>query len=306
MPTLTNYRRALGQELGGFGVYTATGGTTTTLVCASAFRSTELPADHLAYAWIYLPGVASASDPRQRRVKKDGLTPGTGTITVEDAFGAAVTAGIVFEVSARLPLTREPSAAASGVTTEMGLNECINLGLRHLLIRDDSPTLSLVNGQRDYSVSGIAYLDRASRLEDVRQLSPLGTDYVSTWRPFEFRESAAGNVLRFPKPFRFSSGSYSVKLVTLRPASTRINDADSTVGLTAESDTAEPDTNDVVTVALAYAYRALRDSRRGVDRAKYAGLYETQVQAARDLRNYDHTNDIDPLVPRTSAVSEAA
>lgn len=295
MATLTVYRRKLAQELGLFGIFTATGGSTTTLVCGNAFGSTELPTDALAYAWILVPSI-TASAARQRRVKKAGLDGTTATITVDGSFASAVANGTIFEVHCRLPGVRDAEATES-ISTMLGVHECINLALRHLLVVDDAQTISLVTAQRDYSLSSLTYLDRPERLLDVRQLDATGASYVSTWRTWEFRESAAGSVLHFPSPFRFASGSYSAKLVTLRPADTLISGASSSVGLIDEGDTAVPDVNSVVKGGKVFAYRALRDARKGPARAHYAGLYEEAVADFRKCRGYDHTNDVDPTVP---------
>jgi hypothetical protein len=299
--TLVAARRKLAQELGGFGVFTATGGSSTTLVCAAAFQSTELPASNLAYAWVYVPGGTGA---KQRRVKAGGLDPATGTITVDAAFGASIANGTVFELHSRLPAVREP-VADQGVANVLGVQECLNLALRHILVEDDTLSLALVNLQRDYSLSSWAWLDRAERLLQVREPTADGAAYEPIWRTYEFREGVAGNTLHFPRPYRFSSGSYSVKLVALRPGDTKIKVGgvwgDSTTGYANETDEAGPDLNALVTVGKAFAYQTLRDARRGTD--KYAALYAQWVQMARMVRGYDHSNEIDSTVPTEAAAS---
>lgn len=302
MPTLRTYRRQLGYELGGYGVYTATSGTTTTLVCPNAFKSSSLPSDAFAYQWVYCPDITGV---KLRRITSAGLNPTTGTITVDNAFDVSIAVGVFFELSALIPPTRE-TVEFEAHTNMMGLDECVNLALRHLLVRDESPTITLVSGQRSYSLSSHTFLDRPERLLDVQQLDASGATYVSTWRLWELRESGDGHTLFFPNPFRFSSGSYTAKLVCLRPADTRINETTGGSGLSIDTDSAEPDVNTVVCLAKAFAYRAIRDNRRGVDRAKYQDLYVAQVQEARRLRQYDKTNDIDPLVPQAPAPSGAS
>lgn len=293
VPTLAVLRRALARALGAPAPFTAASGSTTTLVCVAPFRSTELPDNALANAWIYCPSITA---PKQRRVKAAGLAGGSGTITVDDPFGAAVGNGTVFEVHPRLPAIGESSALHAEATLP-GLHDCLNMALRHLLVQDDSQTIALVDGQRDYNVGLLgAFLDRPERLLDVRVLDASGDGYVSTWHTFEFRESGAGNSIHFDQPFRFKSGGWSMIPVILRPADTLITGATSTVGLVAEDDTSVPDVNATITGALAFAYRALRDNRTGADRARYHALYEQQVRLFRRVHNYDTSNDMDPSV----------
>lgn len=303
---LDTARRKLGQELGPYGVFTASGGSTTTLHSNALFQSSELPADFQAYVWAYVP---TSAQPRLRRIKRDGLDAAAGILTVDGIFGTPVSAGMVFELSSKLPPAREP-VANIGEATWLGLNEAANLALRHILVPDDALELALVTNQRDYSLSTWSWLDREDRLVDVRQLDALGTTYVPTPHTWEFREGARGSTLRLLQPFRFSSGAYSVKLDVLRPADTLIKVGgtwgDSTVGLVNESDEAGADLNQIIPVALAFCYRALRDRSRGLSANTYATLYERQVREARRVRNYDHTNDIDPSIPREPATTEEA
>ena len=130
MTALTAARRALGRELGPYGVYTATAGSTTTATIAAAFQSSELPSDAAAYVWAFSPASAA---PQQRRVTLNGLTPGTGVVTFDAALGTAVGNGTVIELSPLLPPVHETSANV-GNASYLSITGCLNLGLRHLLI----------------------------------------------------------------------------------------------------------------------------------------------------------------------------
>lgn len=300
MATLTVYRRKLAEMLGHPPPFTASSGSTSTLVSVAPFKSTLLPVTAFQQAWVFVPGGTGV---RQRRIAS--IAPGTGTITLDDVLGGAVGTGTAFEIHPRMPAIGENLTSESEATT-VSQHQCLNMALRHILVPDDSQTITLINGQRDYSVSGIVGLDRPGRLLDVRQPDALGTSYISTPKLYEFRESGAGNTLHFPAPFRFPSGSYTLKLVVERPADTLISGATSTVGLVNESDTAVPDVNAVATLALAFAYRALREARTGGARARWDALYEAQIRAGRRVKGYDHSNDLDPSVSADGPVAEAA
>jgi hypothetical protein len=302
---LVDARRQLLQEIGGGGTFFASGGTATTLICPTAFQSTELPSSALAYAWIFLPTTIAL--PRQRRVKAAGLDPATGTITVDAAFPAPVVVGQTFEIHSRLPAAREPVVGGAEATVP-GLLECLNLGLRHLLV-PDTYALALVSGQYDYSLP--VWLDRPARLLDVRQLAADGLTKVSTWHGYELREDAEGPTLHFEQPYRFPSGSFSNELLVHRPADTKTLvggvwvDA-GVVGVTNETDEAPVDMNDWITVALVFAYDALRKARTGTAKARYEEIYQAQLADARKLRRYDTTNDIETTTAPAPSAGAAA
>lgn len=299
--TKTTYRRDLGLHLGGYYVVTAgTGGSSTVIANVwTPFRSTELPTTHLAYWWAYVPDL---SWPNLRRVKKTGLDPTAGSITVDDSFSATVANGLIVELSSKLPPTSVTSAGV-GEAVKPSLDDCVNMALRHIMVPDDTyVTITLVDGQRDYSLSTWPWLDRKERLVDVLFGDALGGSFVpQPWRRWELRENAAGNSLHFDQPPHILSGTHGVRLRVLRPGHTLISAADSTVGLVNETDYASPDTEQVTPVALAYAYRAMRDRTKGPTSERYAELYVRQVQEARKVRHFDKSNDIDPTVPAEAA-----
>lgn len=286
MATLTVYRQKLAEALGGaFGVFTATGGSNTTLVCPGAFAESILPTSALAYAWIYVPG---ATFPKQRRVTATGLNAGSGTITVDGAFGAPVANGSVFEVHGLFPAMREASAD-SGMTSRPGLRELINQALRMILV-PDVLSITLQTNQRDYALGAYPWLDRPERIVALREPNLDATTTRPSWRHWELREDVDGQILHVPQPWRFSSGSYVASLQVLRPADTKIRASgvwgDSTVGLVNDPDEAGPDIQAVVTVAAALAYRWLA-ARGGARAAAYGALYEATMATAAKIRYFD-------------------
>lgn len=284
MIALSAARPAFGRELGPYGVYTASSGSTTTAVVAAAFQSSELPTDSQAYTWVLSP---AATAPRQRRVTLNGLTPGSGTLTFDAALGTAVGAGTVIELSPLLPPIHESSANV-GAAGYLSLHGCLNLGLRHLLI-PHTILLPLVSGQHDYDLSSYTFLDSPARLTDVWEPNALGTNTRPTRKTWAFVESADGHQLQFEQPYRFSTGSYNLELHTLRPADTWITvsgvAADSTVGLLNESDETVVDLNTLIRAAKPFAYRALRDKSSGSMKATYEALRQEALDDARKIRH---------------------
>lgn len=290
MTTLTQARRAILEGLGRGGVYTSTGaGSTSTVVC-STFKSTELPTDHLAYAWLHVP---SASSPRQRRVKQTGLAPGTGTITVDDVFGSSIGSAIDFELS---PLLPPIDGGVKGMA--MSLNQCANEAARHLCFQDEISVTITTNATLSLT-TWASWLDRAERLVAILEPSPFGEAPIdASWREIEFDRDAEAPTLRIKRRFGVATGTLTLKV--LRPADSWIavggTWAESTVGLVNESDIAKPDLRHFREAGLVFAYQTLADARSGPRREEYRRKYEQQLALARTLPFWDHTRD--DLLPR--------
>lgn len=306
MPTLAEYRHDFAGQLGGFMVATATGGGLNSGVFPNAFKSTELTATNVPYVWGYRNDSAA---PKQRRIQKAGLDPSTGTITFDGNFGSAFGVGSIVEFHTRIPAVREP-ITNDGLAMLLGCNECIVLALQHLLV-EDSITVALTNAQQDLRITA-RWLDRKSRLIDVREPNVTGGTTRSSVRTWEFWPAVNANVIHFSAPYRFTS-SGNVSLDVLRPADTIVavsggggGYTDSTSGPTNDGDACWPEKKDVTTVALVFAYGALRDSRTGSAKSQYAAMYVDQLQLARKVRGYDRDNDIDPSVPQAAPAQAVA
>jgi hypothetical protein len=305
--SLAQIRRALAQMLGGFANGTVLGGSNVApnakVISPALLQGTINEPDAYAGAWVYFPAMTGT---RQQRVLHNGLDPATGTLTLEGILGGVPTLGDQFEIHTHLPATRMTSI---GIETSPipGLHEIINEALRLILI-PDTLTISVVDGIYDLQFPGYAWwLDRPSRLLDVRELNVSGTTRTSTWRRWQFRPSATAPVLHVEPPFRTPAGS-SVELAVVRPADSKVAVGgawtDALVGapgLRSETDGAYPDLNAITTIALALCYRTLRDIRAGSERAVYGALYEQQLASARLVHGYDHSNDIDPAQMAASA-----
>lgn len=294
-------RGLLLQELGPFGRYTATGNGAvdgTTVICATAFRSSSLSSSSTAYEWLMVP---SLNVPRQRRITKTGLDVASGTLTVDAPLSAQVPATTPFEVSGTIPLEREYNTDDLGSAPMMGARECLNASLRLIEIPNSDLTLTIANDQRDYALSTWRWLDRPRRLVDVLQRNATDTAWVSAksqGHDWEFVEDDDGSVLRFHAPYRIDTGTYTLRLRVLQPADTWINGAASTVGLMLDADTCGSDPDSIIPIAKAYAYAALRDTRSEPARSHYHALYTAQVQIARGVKGYNPDADIDRGVPQ--------
>lgn len=287
--TLTIARRALGFEVGGYTYVTASGGSTTTAIASPVFRSSELPTTAFAYTWLFNP---AGTEPRQRRVTKTGLDPTTNyQVTLEAPLGSAVGNGTVVELSSLVP------PIGLGTTIATGLHEALNAAARHILVPYNS-SVTLVDGQYAYTLP--SWLDRPSRLRSVLYAGPNTGKLYDSWRPYRIFQSGDSLTLHFDAPFRIRSGSFSFIVEGVRPAFSLINSADSTVGLSVESDTIDVELNDLVTVALLFVYRGLRDARHGDQRDHYAKLAETQLALARGVDGFvldEHSTGAAPATP---------
>jgi hypothetical protein len=285
MPRLDTYRRALLEEIGGGGVYTTTGvGTATTLLCSTAFLSTELPNSHLAYAWVYVP---SATFPKQRRVKKDGLDQTSGTITVDGTFNGAIASGVEFEISTRLPLI-DSAAKSPGIS----LNQCVNLGLRHLLVPGSRISVTTVANQQSYSLSAYAaWLDSDERIVAVYDPPrAAGFPRPLTRLRWQLNLDDGTPMLEFIDRAYPASG-FTFELAVLRPGDSLVNGAESAAGLVNDSDTSPLAVKDVVVAAKVFAYQALARGRNTPKAAEYQELYEQQLALARALPTWDRARD---------------
>lgn len=308
MPTLTAYRRALLEEIGGGGVYVATASGAangSTVVCSAAFTSSPLPSDHLGLAWIHVPSITA---PKQQRITATGLNPANGTITVGNGFGAQVTSAMTFEISARIALV-DGSEKSPGLS----LNQCVNLALRHLLVPDEISVA--ITTSDEISLATWQWLDRADRLRGVLEPSPVAGRAAidAAWRVHRAED---GNLLtldaelpklRLNAPFSTATGNLTLQ--ALRPAHTWIKSsgtwAEDADGLGAEADEAKPELDDVVMAAKPFVYWEL--ARRTSERqAEYQGLYEQTLAEARALRYWDSTRDKLPSRAQDRNPPEAA
>lgn len=104
-------REAVTQANMGFGSACSGAGTTTTLIDA-ALADTGVDTAFLEGAWLYRPDAALAAD-KLRRVKKDGYTAATGTLSIDRAWTNLPASAEAYEVYNGLPPIDAPGAGYS-------------------------------------------------------------------------------------------------------------------------------------------------------------------------------------------------
>ena len=216
----------------------------------------------------------------QSRVLAPGsYDPAIGTLTVERVFAGSSGVPGVGDIAEILPYF----PAVRGQLADVGYLELINLALRDLWT-DDLVTLTTVANVHDYDLSTRTWLDRPERLRRVLD-PPRASGYPAApaWRRPELLINGPNPLLRFRTPY--TASGEEILLEVRRPADTLVNGADSVLGLTSDASTAVPEVREVVTVALYYAYRALRD-RGGEDAPRWAALADRQQKLARKLERY--------------------
>lgn len=290
----TTYRRAFGAELACLLLTSASGstGSSGTINLFGELASSELTAKSVAYQWAYVPSLTVIP---QARIAQGGLNATTGVVTLEASLDSVVPSGAEVELWTLLPGDGAHHAHLGGRSA----NGLVSGALDHLYVLDDSASVSLAYGQRDYSLATwAALLDRANRLVDVRVANSTGNTTDSTFHTWEVRETPSGPTLHVREPYAFASGSYQATLVIERPASTWVkvggvwtDRLGSTRGLTAESDEAAPAVNDVVAVMTWLLYRMLARRNQGQARATYEALAADQLAVCRRIRGFEVGNE---------------
>lgn len=125
MATLTAYRQAAAPKLGPFIKGDATGGSTTSVLEATAwpFKSSLAQDDLFSDQFIFRPAGTAAD--RTRVVANNGYIPATGLLTPDQTWGVAPAAGEDFELHGAIP------PVADGVND---LHAIINDALKDILL----------------------------------------------------------------------------------------------------------------------------------------------------------------------------
>lgn len=295
--TLKQARQALGRGVGGWIPAVASAGSQSSATLPEAFASSTMPSSALAFRWLFSP---LSIVPRQRRVLETGLSG--GVVNLDGLLGTPITSGTVVELSSYLPCVQQDGNF--GQSFQPGLHECLQWASEHILVPQTDYLLQLVSNQRFYDLP--LWLMHQERLLSVQHRAPTGSASGPEWvdaeshgHVWEIVSAADGPQLHFHAPYRFTGGPHMLNLSVLRPANTWVKVggvwADGT-GMTNETDEIGVELDQLIPVALAYAYAAIRDSRTGTGRATFDAMYERQVALARQVRGYDHATDIDPSV----------
>lgn len=258
MPTRPSYRRECGYALDDLGLHTSSSSTTGTLVFPALVNGTT-GASTLTYDDRYLFLPASGE---QLRVRPGGYAPSTGTLTHYPA--SSNPGAVVAEFTSLFPVAAAPGEATT-------YHSLINQALSLIDVED---TLSVsITSNADHSLATWVHWIADERIRrrpdgtlDVRESRGANTAPIAVpGRGWEYVADANTPKLRARVPFAVTSGTLEVHV--LRPADTWIavggTFAESTAGLTAESDQALPPVRDVVRVFLLLAYRALLNRQPG-------------------------------------------
>lgn len=287
MATLAVYRQALARSLDDLGLYTVASATGVTVVVSALANSTANASDRRYDGrWAYISAgfaVLSANS-----VKPGGFAPSTGTLTVARAWDTTPHAGDTLELTGLFP-------PVPGLGEDIDYRTIINRSLGRLLEEDriDVPTVA---DQYTYTFSLATYpwLDRMTRVQGV--LDPpraTGLPRRPTWRPHQWKIDGGALTLEFlARPYPTSGHTF--QLSVLRPADTLINGADSTTGLVADSDTAVPSVEEVVTVARMYCFEALLSRSKGRPSGDWSGQYAAAREDAMKLARWDRSQDAAP------------
>lgn len=287
MPTTAAYYLACAEALDDLGRYTLASSSASTMVISALVNATA-NASTQAYddRYVYVPSTAE-----QVRVRPGGYAPSTGTLThyPNSSNPGAVAVVLTHLFPIKGGVLGESFAYVPG----------INAALRMLLVEDE--VTQAITTSDEYALSQ-AWLDRPERLRYVLEPSPIaGRRPINAgWRGWRLDPNGPTSTLRFDAPFSTASGNLT--LGVLRPADTLINGADSTTGLVAESDTAVPTIDEVVTVYLMLAQRALMARQPGApfDPKAHQKFIECR-EMARALKRYDSTLERLVMAPEGGA-----
>ncbi len=280
--TLAQIRTALGRRLddmGEFLVSASAANTVTITNLASSYTGTS--SSQMNGAWLY--HLASNGATQQRYVTTGGWSPTTGVLTLELGWTSLPAVNDQIKVTHLFPCIESVAVATSYRTL-------INLGLGKLLV-PDRVSVSLTDAETASLATWAAWLDRPERLRRVLEPPVSGTRPVSAgWRNPELVLDGQTPSLEIDAPF-----TGTLTLEVLRPANTWIavssSWAESTVGLTNDSDQAAVSVEDAVTVALVEAYQVLMQRHVGQPHGNYAQRYADARAEAMKLRMYDATRD---------------
>ena len=288
MATLRAYRQALAWSLDDLGVYEIASSTATTTVLSALADSTSNASDRRYDGrWAYISdgfavGVGTT-------VKPGGYAPSTGTLTVAKFWDTTPHVGDELELTGLFPSISGLPGADTDYRT------LVNRALARLLL-EDRIDVTTVADQWTYTFALATYpwLDRMTRVMGV--LDPpraTGLPRRPTWRPHTWKIDGGALTLEFAaRPYPTSGATFQIAV--LRPADTLVNGADSTTGLSVDSDTAVPSVEEVVVAGRYFAFEALLSRSKGRPSGDWSGQFERALDDARRLARWDRSQETAP------------
>lgn len=255
MPSLLVYRRDVQAETGRFVVNTTTTGASdlVSFTCA-ALVSANAHSSEFRGCWAYLNASTGPNLAAQRKVQASaGFDPDNGSVTVARAFSTAVTSGVGFELSFKVP----------AITDELGVKgvrEYVNDTLLSLPPIDLLPVTG-VTSQEAYDVTTTyPWLTESSQIlgiyfQDTTDEVPKPTSHRWSWH----YDADAPRLLLPGEPYRTGETFY---IKAHRPALTWVQQTGGTWsadidGLQYDSDAALPLRQVVKAQTLSSIYRWL-------------------------------------------------
>jgi hypothetical protein len=301
MVSLLAYRRSIAVELGPFVVNsTTTAASDSVSFTCSSLVNANANAAQFQNCWAYLNATTGANLSACRQIATDsGYDPDAGTFTVARAFSTAVTSGMGFEISSKLP----------AVTDDLG-----TIGVREIVndVVSSMPPIDLlpVSGVSQSSAYDLTtlypWLTEKSQIlgiyfQDVTDDYPLPTFHHWDW----LYDANSPRLLLPSEPFQTGETFY---VKARRPANTWVKTggtwAADTNGLQDDSDEALPLLVVVRAQALSTAYRML-GSRDGPDeyREHYREREAFWTQKAYALRWWTDQKGAEDTTPKIRMVA---
>lgn len=276
MPSSTrlHIRQALQLALedGGFS-YTVASATANTITI-SALISGATNISSARYNGAYWSITSGAAIGQSRKVRTDGYAKATGAFTVDPAWTSIPAPGVTAELTWLFP-------AEAQNATDDAYNPLINRGLSRLSIPDSVAAAN--SGTYQIDLATWPWLDRPERLREVREPGPISSGRLisAEWR--DIKRVFDGGSARLELGRALEPLHTGLLLDVMRPANTWVNGAESTTGMTTDTDTVAVSIEDAVTVILPECYQAL--AARG--RSGFEKKWATAREIARALKYYD-------------------
>jgi hypothetical protein len=282
LATTQTFRRALANALDDLaGPYAITSATSSTVVVPALINgAASVSTNGYAGRWVY---VASGTGVGQtRRVRTNGFTAASGTLTIDPAWTITPSAADLIELTNYFPATAQVGADSSYLTI-------LNASLRQI-VAPDRISIAITTSQEYSLATWVAWLDRQERVTGFWEPGPTGgLPIPAEWRRPRLRFDAELPVLEIAVPFLTATGNLSLDV--LRPADTWIRVvstwAESTVGLASETDEARPSVEDVVKVGLMEAYGALMNRSPGRPSGPWEAKYGAAKADAMTVKYFD-------------------
>jgi hypothetical protein len=278
--TRAQYRRALQAALDDSGIHLLSAATSTTAsISTISDATTNASANRYDGVWIYVASGAQIG--AQRWITPGSFVPSTGTVTVE--FGwTAPAANDVIELTSLFPCEAQVAAGSTSY------NAIVNKALSRLWAPDRiSATFA---GGTTASLAAYAYwLDRPERLVRVLEPAPVSgyQPVPCDWRNPQLILDGGTPTLQIDTPY-----TGTLTLDVMRPGDSLVSGAESTTGPTSETATCLPSLNDVVTVGLEEAYRALMHRSTARPSGNWADKLKDQQALVQQLRYLDRTQAV--------------